>query len=69
MVTAGACTRDCSRLRGTDASRGAQGYFEPCSAKWYLPMRVPASFWPGQISEAELVKVDREAGPARDRAR
>ena len=35
----------------------------------YLPMRVPAAFWPGQLSEAELVKVDHEAGPARDRAR
>jgi hypothetical protein len=46
-----------------------QGYFEPCSAEWYQPMRVPASFWPGQLTEAELIKVDVEAGPARDRAR
>lgn len=45
------------------------GHWEPCSAHWYLPLKVPAKFWPGQLLEVELVKTDRDSIPAVDRPR
>lgn len=45
------------------------GYFEPCNARWYLPVKVDKDFWPGQLDEAELLRVDEKLGPAQDRMR
>ena len=46
-----------------------KGPFVPCSAKWYTPLKVNKTFWPGQLLEAELTKLDRASRPAYLRAR
>lgn len=45
------------------------GFFEPCSARWYLPVKVDKNFWPGQLDEAELLRVERKLAPAQERMR
>ena len=50
-------------------SAALTGRCESGSAKWYQPLRVDKSFWPGQILQAELIKTDKPSRPAFLRAR
>eukprot|EP00283_Hemiselmis_rufescens_P018673 CAMPEP_0173459602 /NCGR_PEP_ID=MMETSP1357-20121228/61689_1 /TAXON_ID=77926 /ORGANISM="Hemiselmis rufescens, Strain PCC563" /LENGTH=180 /DNA_ID=CAMNT_0014427077 /DNA_START=11 /DNA_END=555 /DNA_ORIENTATION=- len=43
------------------------GYFEPCNARWYAPLKVNKAFWPGQLDESEMLRVDKKLPPAQDR--
>jgi hypothetical protein len=45
------------------------GFFEPCNARWYLPVKIDKNFWPGHLDEAELLRVERKLAPAQERMR
>ena len=45
------------------------GYYEPCAARWYAPLIVDKAFWPGQIEESALLRVDEQLPPAQERVR